>query len=113
MLAAANAYLANQTLDLKTGLVVGYDFLNDLAGREMVWGLDRGLSMTPLIGDVWTSADLETRLFTSPNAPDLANINGHFSHDENIAANTSTGETTAAEVQAAGANFGRVLTDCG
>jgi len=105
MLAATNAFLAGGTLQLEKGLVVGYDFLNDLAGREMVWGLDRGLSMTPLIGDVWTADDLEARLFTTPGAPDLANINGHFSHYENIAADTGSGTTTALEVQAASSSF--------
>jgi hypothetical protein len=113
-------------LDPQTGLVMGYDFLDD--GSEAITRyLDAaGLDVDDEFGssrddDTWTAVDLEAKLFpVGAETPDVISLNAHFDHRRALPALDNTNKTEvdlfeAATVFAAapGALTGRVTFSMG
>jgi hypothetical protein len=114
-------------LDPQTGLVMGYDFLDD--GSEAVTGyLDAaGLDVDDEFGsgdddDTWDADDLAEKLFPSDGSPtpDLISLNAHFDHrralpalGNSIGDETDLFEATRVFAAASGALTGRVTFSMG
>ncbi|KAA3664610.1 MAG: hypothetical protein DWQ04_04815, partial [Chloroflexi bacterium] len=98
ILAIIDTFLADPNLTATTGLVTGYDFLSDQAQGIDAQLTAAGMTVTSLINDHWTAAELENLWLN--NRHDLNAINAHFGHFEAIPAETSGGVVTPAEVAA-------------
>ena len=78
-----DTYLASPIHDANKALVTGYDFLSDEASAIQKAMKSAGLAVRSLISDTWSAADLRA---TIQEEPDLASLNGHFTHWQAIAA---------------------------
>ncbi|MHB8684691.1 MAG: dockerin type I domain-containing protein [Dehalococcoidia bacterium] len=72
----------NGTLDPKTALTTGYDFLSDGATQvaNALDGIVGAANDTRLINNTWTSADLAAHFNNGTPVPDIASINAHYDH---------------------------------
>ncbi|MHB8510051.1 MAG: Kelch repeat-containing protein [Candidatus Dormibacteria bacterium] len=76
---------AGGSLNPKTALVSGYDFLTRGAQiQEQTFSNKFGASNADgsLINDTWGKADLLSRLTAQTGTPDILAINGHYSHNQ-------------------------------
>ena len=87
---------AQGALNPETGLVVGYDFLDDsseaIASDLGAAGLDVDAEFgTHSDDDSWTATDLEDKLFpVGGTTPDVISINAHFDHRRALPADGNT-----------------------
>lgn len=96
------AFSNTQAVTLSTSLVTGYDFVTDgstMIQDELVAG---GSAVTSLISDDWTADDLRPLLLT--NTYDFVSLNGHFDHQQLVAANLAS-VIEAAEIATASTDF--------
>jgi YVTN family beta-propeller protein len=99
IMAAVNAFLSvGPSVSVTRALVTGYDFLVDEAGAIAARLGDAGVTVTPLVNDVWTADSLRPLLLDTDH--DVLSLNGHFNHRLMVAADASS---TIARSEIAGA----------
>jgi len=82
-----DAYLASPIHEAHDALVTGYGFLTDEASAIKEIMEATKLDVRSLISDTWSAEDLRAEI---QREPDLASLNGHFTHWQAIAADGQT-----------------------
>jgi hypothetical protein len=108
IMAAIDAFLAQDSTLASSALVTGYDLVTDLAWDEVGLFHADGVATTRLIGSYWDGQDLYTRLLGSGAGYELAGVNVHSTHFAYGA--PAGGRVTASDVTGAWADLrGRVV----
>ena len=94
ILAAIAQYKAKPYVEMDDVLVSGYDFLNDLAG-DLESTFSTSSSVRKLAGEGWTRQNMLDELNL---APDVAAVNGHFSHSGALTAAGNANVNPSTEV---------------
>ena len=92
-----------------TALLTGYDFLADEAEAIATLMQARGVTVTKLINDTWTTGDLRGQLFKTGAAQQQLSLNADFEHWRLFPAVASGGDLLATEVRGAATDFSRAL----
>ncbi|MEZ4660187.1 MAG: hypothetical protein R2911_21735 [Caldilineaceae bacterium] len=78
-MAAIDAFLAQPTIEVKSGLVTGYDFMQDQADAIHAMLDTAGVSPNDrLNGNSWTAAELQAHWLDVHH--DVVSLNAHFDH---------------------------------